>query len=347
MGCNYELIKIPNENRQVKIEVDSAAFIQGNSHAMGITYAKSDLALDLTQNLEIWTIASLEKSVIKNIRQKNQINIIAGYGVGIDQKTSEICISLFAKEVLYENLLDIIPDGFKLNLEIIFPNGKFLAERTSNKSFGIVEGLSIIGTSADTFSSASPDQLKNAKGQLEHVIENNFKGKLIFVIGENGLDLAKSCNIKFPIIKVGNWIGPLLVDAAIKNVKTVILFGYHGKLIKLAGGIFHTHNHIADGRIEILVYLAVKEKIPIEVIMKLSSLNTIEECFLLLEEFSKSKADKLWNKLSNYVEERSFEYVNKYLKTDMQIAAVIFDRQRQIRWSGFNGKDYISSFVCD
>ncbi len=344
---NYELIKIPNEKRLIKIEVHSAALIQGNSHALGITYARSDLALDLTQNLEIWTIASLEKTLIKNVTQENQINIIAGQGVGIDQNTSKICISLFAKEVLFENLLDIIPDGFKLNLEIIFPNGKFLAERTSNKSFGIVEGLSIIGTSADTFSSASPDQLKNAKGQLEHVIENNFKGKLIFVIGENGLDLAKSCNIKFPIIKVGNWIGPLLVDAAIKNVKTVILFGYHGKLIKLAGGIFHTHNHIADGRIEILVYLAVKEKIPIEVIVKLSSLNTIEECFLLLEEFSKSKADQLWNKLANYVEERSFEYVNKYLKTDMQIAAVIFDRQRQIRWSGFNGKDYISSFVCD
>ncbi len=344
---NYELIKIPNEKRLIKIEVYSAALIQGNSHAMGITYAKSGLALDLTQNLEIWTIVSLERSLVKNITKKNQINIIAGDGVGIDQNTSEICISFFAKEVLYVNLLDIIPEGFKLNLEIIFPNGKCLAERTSNKSFGIVEGLSIIGTSADTFSSASPDQLKHAKGELEHVIKNNFKGQLIFVIGENGLNLAKSCNIKFPIIKVGNWIGPLLVDAAIKNVKTVILFGYHGKLIKLAGGIFHTHNHIADGRIEILVYLAVKEKIPIEVIMKLSNLNSIEESFLLLEEFSKSKADKLWNKLSNYVEERSFEYVNKYLKTDMQIAAVIFDRQRKIRWSGCNGKGYISSFACD
>ncbi len=344
---NYELIKIPNEKRLIKIEVHSAALMQGNSHAMGISYAKSSLALDLTQNLEIWTIASLEKSLIKNVSSKNQINIIAGDGVGIDQKTSELCISSFAKEVLFENLLDIIPDGFKLNLEIIFPNGKFLAERTSNKSFGIVEGLSIIGTSADTFSSASPDQLKQAKAQLENVIENNFKGTLIFVIGENGLHLAKSCNIKFPIIKVGNWIGPLLVDAAIKNVKTVILFGYHGKLIKLAGGIFHTHNHIADGRIETLVYLAVKEQIPIEVIMKLSNLNTIEEAFLSLEEFSKSKADKLWNKLSNYVEERSFEYVNRYLKTDMQIAAVIFDRKRKIRWSGCNGKDYISSFACD
>ena len=39
--------------------------------------------------------------------------------------------------------------------------------------------------------------------------------------------------------KSWHWIGPLIVDAAIK-VKAVILFGYHGKLIKLAGGIFHT-----------------------------------------------------------------------------------------------------------
>jgi len=133
--------------------------------------------------------------------------------------------------------LDIIPEGFNLNLEIIFPNGKFLAERTSNKSFGIVDGLSIIGTSAETYASASPDQLEEAKTNLGKLIKHDFKGKVFFVIGENGLNLAKNCNVKLPIIKVGNWIGPLLVDAAIKKVKTVILFGYHGKLIKLAGGI--------------------------------------------------------------------------------------------------------------
>ena len=109
-----------------------------------------------------------------------------------------------------------------------------------------------------------------AKTKLAKLIKNDFKGKVVFVIGENGLNLAKNCNVKLPIIKVGNWIGPLIVDAAIKNVKTVILFGYHGKLIKLAGGIFHTHNHLADGRIEILVYLAVKEKLPFEIILKLS-----------------------------------------------------------------------------
>ena len=341
---DYEKIIIPNENKVVKIKVHSVGFISGESSALAISFVESGLDLDLTQNLEIWVLASLEINNEQSDIKKRQINIIPGYGVGIDENTSEICISNFAKEVLYENLKDLIPKGSELNLKIMFPKGKFLAERTSNKSFGIVDGLSIIGTSAETYASASPDQLKNAKLQLEKIVENNFCGTVVFVIGENGLDIVKSLNLKFPVVKVGNWIGPLLVQAAMKNVKTIILFGYHGKLIKLAGGIFHTHNHLADARIEILVYLAVLEKLPIEIISRISDSNTVEEALLLVESFSISLANKLWIQLSNSVERRSIEYVNKYVKTDMQVAAIIFDRQRMIRWSGFNGKEYIENF---
>ncbi len=340
---NYELIKIPNE-KKIKIEIHSVGLLKDESHALGISFAKSGLDLDITQNLEIWAIASLEKISLNDPVQTIPINIIAGSGVGRKEKTSEICISDFAKEVLHENLLDIIPKGFKLKLEIIFPNGKFLAERTSNKSFGIVDGLSIIGTSAETYSSASPDQLEEAKTNLAKLIQNDFKGEVVFVIGENGLNLAKTHNVNLPIIKIGNWIGPLLVDAAIKKVKTVILFGYHGKLIKLAGGIFHTHNHLADARIEILVYLAVKEKVPPEKIFELSQLNNLEDALLLLERFNESLADKLFKNLSNMIEKRSLTYINRYVKTDMKIASIIFDRQRKIRWAGINGNNYISYF---
>ena len=341
---NYELIKIPNEKKEIKIEIHSVGLLKDDSHALGITFAKSGLDLDITQNLEIWTIASLEKISFNNPVQTIPINIIAGSGVGIKEDTSEICISNFAKEVLYENLLDSIPAGFNLKLEIIFPNGAFLAERTSNKSFGIVDGLSIIGTSAETYSSASPDQLEEAKNNLAKLIQNDFEGEVIFVIGENGLNLAKSYNVNLPIIKIGNWIGPLLVDAAIKKVKTVILFGYHGKLIKLAGGIFHTHNHLADARIEILIYLAVQEKLPAEIIVELSQLDNLENALQLLERFNKSLADKLFKNLSNTIEKRSFNYVNRYVKTNMEIASIIFDRKRKIRWAGINGNNYISYF---
>ncbi len=341
---NYELIKIPNEKKEIKIEIHSVGLLKDNSHALGITFARSGLDLDITQNLEIWTIASLEKISFNNPVQTIPINIIAGSGVGVIEETSEICISNFAKEVLYENLLDSIPAGFNLKLEIIFPNGAFLAERTSNKSFGIVDGLSIIGTSAETYSSASPDQLEEAKNNLAKLIQNDFKGEVIFVIGENGLNLVKTYNVNLPIIKIGNWIGPLLVDAAIKKVKTVILFGYHGKLIKLAGGIFHTHNHLADARIEILVYLAVQENLPSNIIVELSQLDNLENALQILERFNKSLADKLFKNLSNTIEKRSLTYVNRYVKTDMEIASIIFDRKRKIRWAGINGNNYISYF---
>ena len=341
---NYELIKIPDETKDIKIEIHSVGLLKDDSYALGITFAKSGLELDITQNLEIWTIVSLDKIFVNNHSQKTPINIIAGSGVGIKEDTSEICISNFAKEVLYENLLDIIPEGFNLELEIIFPNGAFLAERTSNKSFGVVDGLSIIGTSAETYSSASPDQLEEAKNNLANLIQNDFKGEVVFVIGENGLNLAKTYNVNLPIIKIGNWIGPLLVDAATKKVKTVILFGYHGKLIKLAGGIFHTHNHLADGRIEILVYLAVQEKVPLEIIVELSRLDNLENALLLLERFNKSIANKLFMNLSNTIEKRSLNYVNRYVKTDMVIASIIFDRKRKIRWAGNYGNKYISYF---
>ena len=141
---NYELIKIPKDKNLIKIKVHSSGLINGKSHALGISFVNSGLDLDITQNLEIWTIVSLEKTGSLVNKSFDVINIIPGYGVGIDQKTSEICISNFAKEVLVENLIEIIPEGYKINLEIIFPNGKFLAERTSNQSFGIVQGLSTV-----------------------------------------------------------------------------------------------------------------------------------------------------------------------------------------------------------
>ena len=53
--------------------------------------------------------------------------------------------------------------------------------------------------------------------------------------------------------------------------------------------------------------------------------NTVEDALLLLESYSLSLADKLWNKLSDTIEKRSMEYLKRYIKTDMKVAAIIFD----------------------
>ena len=328
---NYEFIKIPDSNDLKKIKIHSVAFIKENGAALAITFAKSGLDLDLTNNLEIWVVASFVK--IKNLENciKPKIDLVPGYGVGIDSNSEKICISDFAKKIIEVNLSEIIPEGFKLCLEIIFPKGKFLAERTSNKAFGIVEGLSIIGTSAETHISASPEQLKYAIDELNKAIAEHGMDLITFVIGENGLDLAKKYDLPFPIIKVGNWIGPLLVQAATQKVKKIILLGYYGKLIKLAGGIFHTHNHLADARIEILVYLAIKQKIPLKIINTFMNSQTIDDAIKIVEAFNIEVAKKLIYEISNRVEIRSKEYIERYISSDIKVEVILFDRDRKIR----------------
>ena len=68
------------------------------------------------------------------------------------------------------------------------------------------------------------------------------------------------------------------------------------------------------------------------VIMQWSQSSTVEEAWIIIEKFNKFKAEKLWNQLAKTVEEKSFAYVNRYIDSDMKICAVIFDRQRKVRW---------------
>ena len=76
-------------------------------------------------------------------------------------------------------------------------------------------------------------------------------------------------------------------------------------------------------------------------------MSNLEDALLLLERFNKSITEKLFQNLSNTIEKRSYDYVNRYVKTDMEIASIIFDRKRKIRWSGTKGNNYISYFQRD
>ena len=65
-----------------------------------------------------------------------------------------------------------------------------------------------------------------------------------------------------------------------------------------------------------------------------SSLEEIEEAFLFLSQSNPIIANQLWLKLAMEVEKRSEAYVKRYLSTSMVIAAILFDRQRVLRWAG-------------
>ena len=102
--------------------------------------------------------------------------------------------------------------------------------------------------------------------------------ELIFVPGKIGETIAKK--IGFPdgaIIQTSNFIGFMLEAAAEREIKKIILCGHLGKLAKVAAGIFHTHNRVADGRLETLAAYSAAEGLPASEVQKILDANTTED----------------------------------------------------------------------
>ena len=326
-------LRIPSEKGFRRVEVQAASLLNEGERALAISICDPGPGLDLTRGLEIWVHVSSRSS-------GKGLQIHAGEGVGRLQKDDSLCISGFARELLELNLSDLLPALGGLDVEVVLPRGRELALRTSNSAFGVVEGLGLIGTQAEVQTSASPDQLQLARDQLRDLTESSgFAGRLTLVIGENGLDLAQQLGLaaQQPLLKSGNWIGPLLVAAAEAGVRQLLVLGYHGKLIKLAGGIFHTHHHLADARLEVLAALAVQEGISMESVRALLQTASIEEAWSWLQSHDAVQAMGLWMAVAQAVEGRSEAYLKRYGCTGMRVGAALFSRDRQLRWAGPEG----------
>jgi len=273
--------------------------------------------------------------------------IEAGEGVGTHAANGEACLSDYARRLLEANLRPLLSPGQGLQLRVVLPAGRALAERTSNAAFGVVEGLALIGTRAAVQAGASPDQLEATLAALrQHVDAPDFQGDLVLVIGENGLDLAPRLGLPPQLLlKAGNWIGPVLVAAAEAGVGRLLLFGYQGKLIKLAAGIFHTHHHLADGRAEVLTAFAALEGLAGDALASLHAAPTVEAALVELEAGDPALAQRLRDRLAAAVETRSSAYLARHGGGSLAVGAVLFDRSRRIRAAGPIGAPLLAALA--
>ena len=310
------------------VPVTSAACFASTDAALAIGHCDPGPGLDLTKGLEIWV------RVAWLVGASERIQLSPGEGVGRLGAEGEACLSPYANALLQRTLLPLLQDGHGVALEVVLPRGRQLAERTSNAAFGVVDGLALIGMQAEVQSSATPDQLAGVLDELKGICSApTFAGCLTLVIGENGLALAREHGLT-PHLKVGNWIGPVLVAAAEHGVWELLVLGYHGKLIKLAGGIFHTHHHLADGRLEVLTALGVRAGLTSQQLRLLLGSDSIEAALQRMSEEAPEAVERLWLLLASTVEDRSQAYIARYGDWSIRIGAALFDRARVIRWRG-------------
>jgi len=314
--------------------------------ALGEAVCEPGEGLDLTRGLVVWVLARWEPALAAPASAEattgagedcDWLQLEAGEGVGVHaasgpDASGQACLSAYARALLRANLRSLVPPGQRLRLHVVLPAGRALAERTSNAAFGVVEGLALIGTQAETQASADPDQLQRTLAVLAaRLAAANFGGDLVLVLGENGLDLAPRLGLpRQLLLKTGNWVGPVLVAAGQGGVRRLLLFGYQGKLIKLAGGIFHTHHHLADGRAEVLTALAALEGLTGPPLEALFAAATVEAALAQLQAADPGLAERLRARLAATIEQRAAAYLARHGAGPMAIGAVLFDRGRQV-----------------
>ncbi|NJK62025.1 MAG: cobalt-precorrin-5B (C(1))-methyltransferase [Synechococcaceae cyanobacterium SM2_3_1] len=303
---------------EVKIPVEQVARIDATT-ALGICRSDPGDNLDLTRNTPVWSWVHLSPLLL------GEANLLLAGGEGVGHFADhQAAIYRYARHLFEINLGPLIPAEKQLRIMIILPEGRALAERTSNAAFGVLEGLALLGTSGIAHPIAAPDYLEESRQTLQDQVQPG--GTLLFCIGSHGEMLAD--RLGFPMearIRTGNWLGALLVEAGVRGAGAVQLLGYHGKLIKLAGGIFNTSSHVADARLEILAAAVVRVGGKLEVARSILDCATVDAAQGVLDQADLTTV--VFNDLASRIGERSRRYVRKYAERDLRVEAILFDRR--------------------
>jgi cobalt-precorrin-5B (C1)-methyltransferase len=324
----------------VEIPIESVC---GLKPGMALAVTRSDPGdnLDLTRDTPIWAMVEWAPPT-----QLEAVAIIGGEGVGRQQNQQDTAaIYAYAKRLLEINLQQHLREGDRIQVTLMLPEGRALAQRTSNAAFGVVEGLSLLGTSGLSQPLSAPQQLTQFQAELQERVQQT--AHLVFCIGENGLDLCRQLGIpEHCLVKTANWLGPMLATAGLQSVQSVLLFGYHGKLMKLAAGIFHTHHHVADARQEILTAHAATAGLSTADLQHLFHSASAEAGLTLLREVEQQTSQpwvqRIYGSILVALDQRAQDYIFVHSSQRVQVGSALFDRNRQIFAVSENGQQLLA-----
>ena len=124
------------------------------------------------------------------------------------------------------------------------------------------------------------------------------------------------------------------MEAGLQNLDAILLLGYHGKLIKLAGGIFHTHHHLADARQEILTAHCANQGLSIQHIQHIFQQETTEAGLAYLRDLDATSGERwvqrVYGAITGAIERRSQFYIRTHSEQTLQVGTALFDRSRTL-----------------
>ncbi|MEG6585523.1 cobalt-precorrin-5B (C(1))-methyltransferase CbiD [Dendrosporobacter sp. 1207_IL3150] len=247
------------------------------------------------------------------ITSTQEITIKAGKGVGVVTKpglavaVGQPAINPGPHFMITNALREVLPIDCGAEAVISIPAGETLAKRTLNSTLGIIGGLSIIGTTG-IVEPMSEEAFKNSLTPQISVAKAQGYDTLVLVPGKIGQDIAIN-KFSLPaeaVIQTSNFIGHMLENCVNQKIKNVLLFGHLGKLVKVAAGIFHTHNRMADARLETLAAYMGAAGAPQSALQEILACTTTEAALPIIEHY---KMVSVYDTLAKRASERAMRYV--------------------------------------
>ena len=300
-------VNVETPKKSLNILIDECVKINENK-AYAIAHKNPYNDPDVTVNLDI--ISTVE--LLDKTSDEDNVIISGGEGVGKITKpglqidVGDYAINPIPRQMITENLKNIMPQDKIANVTISIPKGEEIAKRTMNPKLGIVGGISILGTTGIARSMSSEAYKNSIVTQLDVAIASGIDD-LVFVPGNIGEKLAlRNLDInKEQIVQTGNYIGFMFEEAKKRGITKFTFFGHIGKLIKVAGGIFNTKHSVADGRREIMITHAALCGVNHNIIQKLFDSKTTDDMMNILDDLNISI--NVSNSIAQAIHNRCFQ----------------------------------------
>ena len=270
---NVDVI-LPKRDK-INIQINSCNFSEDNAQCSVIKDGGDDP--DVTHGAEIFVDISLTDKI-------GSIEIDGGKGVGrvtkpgLGLEIGTAAINPTPKKMILENIQEVGEEvlgknGIKIVVSV--PTGEELAKKTDNPRIGILDGISILGTSGIVIPYSTASFAAAIRQQIDVVSSMNDE-EVVLTTGGRSEDFAREI-IKLPdhsFIQMGDFSGYTIQQCAKKSLKKAYVAGFIGKLAKMAAGVKQTH--VKGGKVDMkfLSELAKRCNASSETIRKILGANT-------------------------------------------------------------------------
>ena len=234
-------IILPKRSR-LDIQINSCEFTTNTAKCSVIKDGGDDP--DVTHGAEI--IVDIELT-----NNAGEIEIDGGEGVGrvtkpgLGLEIGSAAINPTPKKMILENIIEVGKELLEKNgvkIKVSVPKGKERGPKTDNPRIGIMEGISILGTSGIVIPYSTASFAAAIRQQIA-VVSSMNDDSVVLTTGGRSEDFARKI-IELPdhsFIQMGDFSGYTIKQCAKQKLKKAYVAGFIGKLAKMAAGVKQTH----------------------------------------------------------------------------------------------------------